>query len=40
MNQEKIYYVYAWYIKSTNEIFHVGKGKNNRCYDIKIHRKR
>ena len=38
MNQEKIYYVYAWYIKSTNEIFHVGKGKNNRCYDIKNHR--
>lgn len=38
MNNEKIYYVYAWYIKSSNEIFHIGKGKGNRCYDIKNHR--
>ena len=35
---DRIYYVYAWYIKSTNEVFHVGKGKNNRYLDIKTHR--
>jgi len=34
----KIYYVYAWYFKSTGEIFHIGKGKGNRCNDIKNHR--
>lgn len=28
--QEKIYYVYAYYLKSTNHIFHIGKGKNDR----------
>lgn len=26
----KRYYVYAWYIKETNEIFYVGKGTGNR----------
>lgn len=35
---EKIYYVYAWYFKDTGEIFHIGKGKNDRCHDIKNHR--
>ena len=25
-----IYYVYEWYIKDTNEVFYVGKGKGNR----------
>ena len=35
---DRIYYVYAWYIKSTNEVFHVGKGKNNRYLDIRTHR--
>ena len=33
-----IYYVYAWYLKSTNEIFHIGKGKNKRYLDTKVHR--
>ena len=32
------YYVYAYYIKSTNEIFHIGKGKGNRFKDTKSHR--
>lgn len=35
---EKEYYVYAWYFKSTNEIFHIGKGKGNRYKERKIHR--
>lgn len=34
----RIYYVYAWYIKSTNEIFHIGKGKNDRYKETKVHR--
>ena len=34
----KIYYVYAWYFKDTGEIFHIGKGKNNRYKDTKCHR--
>lgn len=38
MNKEKIYYVYAWYRKSTNEIFYIGKGKNNRYLETKQHR--
>ncbi|MBO5003845.1 MAG: hypothetical protein J6D03_00960 [Clostridia bacterium] len=29
-NKENIYYVYEWYFKSTGEVFHVGKGKDNR----------
>lgn len=28
--EEKIYYVYAYYFKSSGEIFHIGKGKGNR----------
>lgn len=27
----KRYYVYVWYIKTTNEVFYVGKGSGNRC---------
>ena len=38
MDKEKIYYVYAWYRKSTNEIFYIGKGKNNRYKETKQHR--
>lgn len=35
-----IYYVYAWYRKSTGHIFHIGKGKNNRYLETKAHRNR
>lgn len=35
---DPIYYVYAWYFTDTDEIFHIGKGKGNRCYDTKVHR--
>lgn len=30
LNQEPIYYVYEWYIKDTDKVFYVGKGKGNR----------
>ena len=30
-----MYYVYEWFIEETGEIFHVGKGKNNRMFDVK-----
>jgi len=30
LSPEKIYYVYEWFIKDTDEIFYVGKGKGNR----------
>ncbi|MBR6516681.1 MAG: hypothetical protein IKT40_07460 [Bacilli bacterium] len=30
LSEIKEYYVYAWYYKDTNEIFYIGKGKNNR----------
>ncbi|MDV3428318.1 MAG: hypothetical protein LIR50_15075 [Bacillota bacterium] len=29
------YYVYKWYIEDTNEIFYIGKGKNDRYKRIK-----
>ena len=32
------YYVYAYYLKSTGEIFHIGKGKNNRYKEKTQHR--
>lgn len=32
------YYVYAYYLISTGEIFHIGKGKGNRYKDTKSHR--
>lgn len=35
---DPIYYVYAWYFTDTDKIFHIGKGKGNRCYDTKVHR--
>lgn len=33
MNNERIYYVYIWYIIDTNEVFYVGKGKGKRYKD-------
>lgn len=27
---ENNFYVYIWFLKETNEVFYVGKGKNNR----------
>ena len=32
--EEKRFYVYDWYIKDTNHIFHVGKGTGNRCHEL------
>jgi hypothetical protein len=34
MDNEKVYYVYIWYIIETNEVFYVGKGKNGRYKQI------
>lgn len=33
MEQIKKFYVYKWYIKSTNEVFYIGKGCGNRYKD-------
>src|SRR5699024_9098617 len=30
LNQERVYYVYEWYIKNENKVFYVGKGTRNR----------
>ena len=30
LSKERVFYVYAWYIKDTNEIFYIGKGKGKR----------
>lgn len=30
----KKFYVYAWYFKSTNKIFYIGKGTGDRCCDV------
>ena len=30
--QRNDYYVYEWFIVETGEVFYVGKGCNNRCY--------
>ena len=35
---ERKYYVYMWYFKDTNIVFHIGKGCGNRYLDIKTHR--
>ena len=32
------YYVYAWYYKDSGKYFHIGKGKNNRYKERKVHR--
>lgn len=31
---EQKYYVYKWFIESTNEVFYIGKGSENRYKDI------
>ena len=33
MDNERVYYVYIWYIVETNEVFYVGKGKGKRYKD-------
>lgn len=35
---EPIFYVYGWFLKSTGEYFHIGKGKGKRFQDKKNHR--
>jgi hypothetical protein len=35
MNEEKKFYVYAWYYKSTGKYFHIGKGTGNRYKETK-----
>ena len=30
MPENKTYYVYAWYLKSTGKVFHIGQGTGNR----------
>lgn len=37
LDEVKEFYVYAWYYKNTNEIFYIGKGKNDR-YKSKLSR--
>jgi hypothetical protein len=34
MDEHKDYYVYVWYIKGTNEVFYVGKGKGKRYKEL------
>jgi hypothetical protein len=34
MDESRDYYVYIWYIKDTNEVFYVGKGKGKRYKQI------
>jgi hypothetical protein len=34
MDERKDYYVYVWYIKDTNEVFYVGKGKGKRYKEL------
>ena len=36
--EEKRFYVYAYYLKSTGEIFHIGKGTGDRMYNKSSHR--
>lgn len=38
MEENRAFYVYAYYIKSTDKIFHIGKGTKNRYKDTKNHR--
>ncbi|MFA9559000.1 hypothetical protein ACERII_16950 [Evansella sp. AB-rgal1] len=30
LSDERVYYVYEWYIKEDGRVFYIGKGKNNR----------
>lgn len=34
MENKKLFYVYKWFIKSTNEVFYIGKGCGNRYKDV------
>lgn len=34
LSDVKEFYVYAWYFKDTNEVFYVGKGKNDRYLNL------
>jgi hypothetical protein len=34
MKNERLYYVYIWYIVETNEVFYVGKGKGGRYKQV------
>ena len=34
MDENRDYYVYIWYIKDTNEVFYVGKGKGKRYKEL------
>jgi len=34
MDNERLYYVYIWYITETNEVFYVGKGKGRRYKQV------
>lgn len=29
-DKDKVYYIYMWYLRSTGEVFYIGKGKNDR----------
>ena len=35
--EERVYYVYMYYFKSTGKVFYIGKGKNDR-YKSMVHR--
>ena len=35
MSEKNDFYVYAWFFKEDGHIFHIGKGRGNRCYDTK-----
>lgn len=34
MDNERLYYVYIWYVVETNEVFYVGKGKGKRYKQV------
>lgn len=34
METQKQFYVYKWFVESTNEVFYIGKGSGNRYKDI------
>ena len=37
-DNKNIFYVYKWFFKSTGEVFHIGKGKENRYLERKYSR--